>query len=284
MAIIKFRNPTSAERQMLFHWLKQSSSYTAWSRLLSREKVFSAAVERAYKEDKLHPRPDGKELLPSSWVRDVFTDESAFESALQRLRRGDRRCFLFLGAPGHFSQGITSLRWWENMDGRERYAGGAEFSPNQSPLWPEIEKAMKSALHLLSDIESVLQTRHTDVPAPVDNLDAYEPDFWPMLARWVPADPALARVPDPPDPAVYMKTGQTITTFGIWEPVNGKGGDLDGPMNYLHGGHAAPTIGFANDGQRGEGRSTWWRLLWADERYGNQPIPDEEREYQVGLP
>jgi hypothetical protein len=102
------------------------------------------------------------------------------------------------------------------------------------------------------------------------------------LASRVPSDPALARVPARPDPQVYVKTRHIITEYGIWEPVDSKGGKIDGPMNYLHGGQPAPTIAFANDGQRGEGRPTLWHLLWVDNRYGTKPIPAEETTYRFG--
>jgi len=50
-------------------------------------------------------------------------------------------------------------------------------------------------------------------------------------------------------------------------------------MNYLQGGSPAPTIDFPEDGQRREGRPTTWRLVWRDDRYGPNPIPEEESRY-----
>jgi len=50
-------------------------------------------------------------------------------------------------------------------------------------------------------------------------------------------------------------------------------------MNYLHGDFDAPTIAFPEDGQRREGRPTTWRLVWRDERYGDKPIPPEEKDF-----
>jgi hypothetical protein len=50
-------------------------------------------------------------------------------------------------------------------------------------------------------------------------------------------------------------------------------------MNYLQGGSPAPTIDFPEDGQRREGRPTTWRLVWRDDRYGPNPIPEQESRY-----
>jgi len=283
MAIVKYRIPNAGERQILFAWVKQASSWTAWNYLFQKHKVFSGAVERAFKEDKRHPQPDGRQLIPDQWMSSVLAHEASFEAALDRLRDGNRRCFLFLGAKGHFSDGTMEPRWWKEMDGRDKFMGGPRFSPAESPFWPEIEKAIDDSLDVYSNIAAVLRPQHTDVPAPVDDLDAFPAAAWAKLASRVPGDPTLARVPTPPDPQVYVKTKQTITEYGIWEPVDAKGGNVDGPMNYLHGGQPAPTIGFANDGQRGEGRPTLWHLIWVDTRYGTKPIPAEEKTYQFGM-
>jgi hypothetical protein len=215
----------------------------------------------------------------------VLGCQAAFEAALKRLQRGERRCFVFLGASGHFYQGTLATLWWKEMDDRERHMGGAQFSPNQSPLWPEIEKALNDFLDVYYDIAVVLQDRFTDVPAPIANLDDIEPAFWAKLVQRVPADPAKARVPAPPKPTVIVKTKNTIPEYGVWEPVVKVSKDvyqIDGAMNYLHGGQLAPTIAFAGDGPRREGRSTLWRLIWADHRYEDGRIPDDEKTYEFG--
>jgi hypothetical protein len=281
MAIVKYRIPNASDREVLFAWLKRASSYTGWKLLLEKEKVFSAAVERAYKDDQRHPRPDG-ELVPTRWMSDVFAKEGAFEAALERLRDDDRRCFLYLGAPGHFSQGTSEVVWWQDMDGRNRYMSGPAFTPNRSSFWPEIAKAIDDFMDVFSDLGVVLQTAHTDVPAPIDDIDGFASGTWARFARLVPGDRALAAVPAPPKPEIYVRTREIIPEYGIWEPVDVKGGQVDGPMNYLHGGFAAPTIGFANDDQAQKGRPTLWRLIWIDKRYGSKPIPDEEKSYRFG--
>ena len=98
------------------------------------------------------------------------------------------------------------------------------------------------------------------------------------------------------NPEVLVATGQVVPCYGIWEPVQvaptllGKlfgsrpaspppERPLDGCMNYLHGGSAAPTIQFEGGPPSGEGRPTTWRLIWRDDRYGANPIPPHEANY-----
>jgi hypothetical protein len=168
MAVTPYRIPNQSEREVLFAWLKRASSLTGWSLLFEKYKVFSAVVERAFKDDQRNPRTDGKQLIPDSWMSHIFACQAAFEAALKRLKLGDRRCFLFLGASGHFSEGVLGATWWQDMDYRERYMSGPEFTPNQSAFWPEIEKAMNDFLDVFSDLGVVLQSRHTDVPEHVE--------------------------------------------------------------------------------------------------------------------
>jgi hypothetical protein len=121
------------------------------------------------------------------------------------------------------------------------------------------------------------------------------------LIKWWVARTELPPVPIA-HPELLVKTGQIVPQYGIWEPVvverqpgifgrwrwpqaPPSGGRLvDGCMNYLHGGSAAPTIGFEEDGQRQEGRPTTWRLLWWDQRYGSEPVPEKEQHYTFVQP
>jgi hypothetical protein len=277
--------PTPAEREVLFSWLKRASSLGAWNRLFRLNKTFVDAVEKTYADPQSNtPRPDGSfEHIPTDWMSWVFACHDAFRVALDRLRDGDRRCFLFLGAKGHFNEGIAAVRWWRDMYNREIYMGGGKFSPAYSPAWPEIDKTIDAALAGVNYVSIVLQQRHTDVPAPIRYVGGLNaPGFWASLVRHVSHDAVLAAVPAYPEPAICVKTGQTVPVFGIWEPVAASGQgryQLDGCMNYLHAGFPAPTIDFPEDGQRGEGRPTLWRLIWADTRYGLNPVPPEEETY-----
>jgi len=285
--------PTEHERRALFAWLKQASSLTAWRRQHSYQQAFLDAVQSVYEQEQRTPalRP----TIPTDWFADVLASHDAFTAALDRLQRGERRCFDFLGARGHFSQGIYAVTWWQ-----ERYEGAMfgrnGFGPDDSPRWPEISTAMTNCLEALSDISMVLQKRHTDVPAPIEEMGDYVSLPANSLVKWWLARPNLAPVPVV-EPELLVPARGTIPHYGIWEPVQvtrapgilgvfrapppvpSQGRPLDGCMNYLHAGSAAPTIAFPGDGPRKEGRATTWRLVWPDHRYGPNIIPPEENDY-----
>jgi len=290
--------PTDHERRALFAWLKQSSSLTAWRRLYSYHQVFVDAVTKAYEdEQKSLSLP---ETIPTEWYSGVLQSHDAFATALQRLAGADRSCFTYLGAAGHFSQGVLNVQWWQDMY-RGSMSGRNGFGPETSPSWPAIEKAMHHCLAALSDIGVVLQARTIDDPAPVEDLRDYLAQQESSLLKRLHAQPTLPPVPTTV-PEVLVPTGKVIPCYGIWEPVrigrtSGRGTTpqgvpyelgpsrivdgrpLDGCMNYLHGDFAAPTIAFEGDLPRHDGRPTTWRLVWRDDRYGEKPIPDEEANY-----
>jgi len=295
--------PTEHERRALFAWLKQASSLTAWRRLYSYHQVFVDAVGRAYEEEqKSQAAPS---TIPTQWYSDVLQSHHAFAVALERLARGDRTCFTYLGASGHFSQGLLNVKWWRDMYGGT-FSGRNGFEPENSPGWPAIDNAMHRCIAAVSDIGVVLQKRMIDDPAPVSDVTDYLSAADPRLTdkslfKHLHAQPTLPPVPTTV-PEVLVPTGKVIPCYGIWEPVrightSGRGTTpqgvpyelgpsrivdgrpLDGCMNYLHGDFAAPTIAFEGDLPRHDGRPTTWRLVWRDDRYGEKPIPDEEANY-----
>ena len=284
--------PTEHERRALFGWLEQAASLTAWRRLSSYLQRFEDAVRSVYEEEQ---RTVGmKQTIPTPWFALVLRSRDAFDAALERLSQGDRRCFDFLGSRGHFYEGLLQVQWWQEMYGN-LMSGRTGFGPDESPRWPEIETAMHDCLAALSDIGIVLQTRHTDVPALVYDMQVYIRLTTSSLIKWWLARPDLPPVPLA-DPEVLVPTGQDIPFYGIWEPVQVSATvlealastrpasptpqrPLDGCMNYLHAGSAAPTIAFEGDRPRREGRPTTWRLFWRDDRYGPHPIPRHELSY-----
>jgi hypothetical protein len=290
--------PTEHERRALYAWLRQASSITAWRRLYSHHQVFVDAVAKAYQDEQ--NTPGMKLTIPTDWYADVLQSHDAFYTALEWLARGDRRCFTYLGAPGHLSQGILNVEWWQDMY-RGSYVGRNGFDPADSPHWPEIEKAMHDCLAALSDIGVVLQQRMIDDPAPVDEMTGYLSYPVSSLIKHLIGQLVLPAVPTAV-PEILVPTGKVVPCYGIWEPVRvgriaGTGrtpkgikyvfGDsrdvdgrmLDGCMNYLHADFEAPTIAFEEDSTRHDGRPTTWRLVWCDDRYGEKPIPEEESHY-----
>jgi hypothetical protein len=291
--------PTEHERRAVFSWLEQASSLTAWRRLYAFHQVFVEAVGTAYADEQ--NTPGLAATIPTEWYTDILRSHDAFGVALDRLARGDRRCFAFLGAPGHFSEGLRNVEWWQDMY-RGSLNGRNGFGIDDSPHWPAIERAMHDCLLALSDIGVVLQDRVIDNPAPVSTLEhRLARAEGSLLKHWA-AQSVLPPVPAAPVPEVLVPTGQLIPCYGVWEPVRigirsgtgttaagveyelGESRDvdgrtLDGAMNYLHGDFEAPTIKFQGDLPRNDGRPTTWRLVWRDDRYGDKPIPQEESRY-----
>lgn len=295
--------PTEHQRRAVFFYLRQSSSLTAWRRLYTLHQVFVDAVTTAYEDEQ--NTPGRKATIPTEWYSDILRSQHAFEVALDRLARGDRRCFAFLGAPGHFSEGVRNVEWWQDMY-QGSFSGRNGFSPADSLHWPNIENAMHDCLAALSDIGVVLQDRVIQEPAALSALHHALALPESSIIKHLVNEPAL-----PPVPHVALEvlvpTGQVIPCYGVWEPVRvgrhaGKhtspggvpyelgdtwevdGRPLDGPMNYLHGDFEAPMIAFEGDLPRNDGRPTTWRLVWRDDRYGADPIPDEESHYAFVQP
>jgi hypothetical protein len=290
--------PSEHERRALFAWLKQASSLAAWRRLYSYHQVFVDVVTSVYEQEQ--NTVGVRQTIPTQWYASVLQCHDAFAKALERLMRGDRRCFAFLGAPGHFSEGIREVEWWQDMYGGS-FSGRNGWSPADSPRWPEIEKAMHECLAALVDIGLVLQQRVIDAPAPIARMGIYLVQAGSSLPKHLLSQSSL-----PPVPAVrteiLVPTGAVVPFCGIWEPVRMgapsgaqttgtgigytlpdsrvvEGRVLDGCMNYLHGDFDAPTIRFQEDDPRKNGRPTTWRLVWRDDRYGESTIPEEESNY-----
>lgn len=160
---------------------------------------------------------------------------------------------------------------------------------------------MHDCLAALSDIGVVLQGRLIGTPALVRQMSDYLSLPYNSLIKHLNAQSSLPPV-SLAFPEVLVPTGQPIPYYGIWEPVRlgvrattgttpgglpyvfpesriVDGRLLDGCMNYLHGDFEAPTIGFAEDEPRRDGRPTTWRLVWRDDRYGDKPVPEEEQHY-----
>lgn len=290
--------PTDHERRVLFAWLKQASSLTAWRRLYTLNQLFVDAVTVAYEDEQ--KTPGAVKTIPTDWYARVVRGQAAFLASLERLEGGDRRCFAFLGAPGHFSEGLLQVKWWQDMY-YGVHVGRNGFDVETSPHWPQIATVMHDCLAALSDIGVVLQQRFTDVPAPITDVSGYLAYDESSLIKYLNSQSVLAAVPRSV-PEVLVPTGQTIPCYGIWEPVRighpasaqmtpkglpytlvasreVDGRTVDGCMNYLQADFAGPTIAFQEDGQREEGRPTTWRLVWRDDRYGDNPIPAEEQSY-----
>jgi hypothetical protein len=294
--------PTELERRQLFYYLKRGSSYSAWAEWAKYYKEFVDVVQMAFEDTQRNPPPGKSPLIEERDMAFLLSCYSSAEGALQRLRAGDKTVFKFIGygvkgAP-YFCEAYRAIEVWNSSTNGVASFHGLDFAVERSRFWPQIERA----LNRLNDVAFTgpcWEGRHTDEPAPVEEVELSKKrsrSFRDMLDT-------VTEFPDVPVPEdeVLVRTGESCPCFGIWEPVKApltkgymglfkrpevpadKVYELDGCMNYLHQGSPAPTIGFAEDDARGEGRSTVWRLIWIDDRYKDGTIPEEEAAY-VFLP
>lgn len=302
-----FRLPNDQERRALFATIKQQSSLRAWIRVCEYHQRFVEAVGAAHRHGKQYPPTDPRvgEYVPDSWMEDLLRCHEAFQNGVERLRNGDKTCFKFQRAHGHFSEGMRGLSWWLDTLGRYLFAGGMEFSPYHSPLWGQMESALRDCWQVYSEVGATIEPRFPDRTAAIESIE-YLHDSTLMTAWTLFRDHAaradLTPVPEPQSPTL-IPTGRTIPCYGIWEPVYLETPNVpitglvkrwltaetpqtlvDGCMNYLCQGSTAPAIAFPEDNGGNKGRRTLWRLLWKDERYGPNEVPSEERDYTFYAP
>ena len=280
--------PDELERRKLFYWLKKASSYTAYERVGRYYKVWVDEFKTLYDDSQRHPDSERGALMAPDKIVTVMSCYAAFEEALKRLRNGSKRPFVWLGRSGHFSEAARAGDYWLEATSRgER--GDNVIEAMFSPHWPAVKQAMSELSSAWGEVGVVLQNRHTDLPAEIGLANDAD-----RCCKFPPGE--LPEVPIPVR-TVLVQTGDIVPCFGIWEPVKAdfspgfvglfkkpvvpESGEfeLDGCMNYLHQGSAAPTIWMEDDGPRNEGRPTVWHLIWEDTRYRDGVIPDEERSY-----
>lgn len=291
-----YRPPNDDERRIIFFYLKQATSLSAWNRVFKHYQEFVRVVEVAFDEASNKQRPGGIYIYETD--RDNLQKaERAFKLALERLRDGDRSCFRWAYSPGHFSQGMRYAEIWT-----ERLIRGDEYPVYDSPMWPDVWMALKNTMTAFNAVCDILEPREMDLPAPIERADYHLSGFEGNPFVWLKKQlDLLPKVPRlyPGDPTIIIRTGQTIPISGIWEPCEasspssmfrrafGQTSPLpddvvvnpEGSMNYLHKGSNAPTIAFPGDTYRREGKPICWCLLWVDERYGKNSIPEEEAMY-----
>ena len=280
--------PSQEERRQLFYWLKKASSYTAYERVGRYYKAWVDKFKLLYDDSQRHPDPEHGVLMAPDKIVTVMSCYAAFEEALARLKRGSKRPFVWLGQSGHFSESGRVVDYWMEAT-RRGEEGDNEVKEMYSPHWPAVKRAREELVTSWCELGVVEQERHTDVPAKVGITNDLE-----IQCRF-----PLGNLPEVPIPPmnVLVQTGSIVPSFGVWEPVKAdlsggfaglfkkplipQGGqfELDGCMNYLHQGSAAPTIFTEGDDPTREGRPTVWRLLWEDTRYRDGMIPDEEHDY-----
>ena len=302
--------PTDDERKRLFRLIQQSSSWTAWSYVGAHHKTFIDFVRVAFEDTQTNPPANERPLIDASDMSMLLNGYASFEAALTKLRQGDRSVFRFLGfgiggAPYFWEAYRIVDTWIDGLPNGVNDGRGMEPRARRVPLYPKIEVALQNLAQTWARIGFVLETRHTDLPAPIERPTLADPSGIACGAyidyATIPSANDLSEVPNPSD-HLLVRTGESCPHYGIWEPVqmplskalaslfrqpkfpSDHKFELDGCMNYLHQGTVVPTVSFEGDGPRGEGRPTTWRLLWKDDRYLDGEVPAEEAEYRFFVP
>jgi hypothetical protein len=177
--------------------------------------------------------------------------------------------------------------------------GENEIHEDEIPHWEEFTAALYDLESARGECAYIGESRWTDGPAPLSFGHPMETE----LGMTFP-DP----LPDVPQPArdVLVKTGDTISCSGIWEPVKVELSNtlmglfkkplppvdgiwkLDGCMNYLHADSPAPQAEIGDIAAPGmqtwQKKDVYWRLIWRDDRYEDGTIPPEEVDYVFQQP
>ena len=297
--------PTEVERIALFRLLQQTSSLSIWTTIgeyykawVDTSKFIHPLVQNAGR--------DGETAMMDSELQGILSGYAAFQGALAALQKGDKSVFKWLGYGSggpYFCEAYREISSW-----RTRYWRAAEWTLplEDTPYWPKWDASFQDLTDAWDHGSQALERRHTDVPAAIQTMFDFrgldtdpEGNRLPPVPLWVALMQRVDTLPPVPQPEeeTLIKTGAIIPCSGIWEPVKtdmsaGFVGlfkrpipapdghyELDGCMNYLHGGSPAPTIAFEDDDIRQEGRPTVWRLLWEDNRYKEGHLPSVENEY-----
>lgn len=283
--------PSDFERRQIFYWLKRNSSFTAWHRILGFFKQWANIAEASVKEasrlgwDKQTGVPESDYVL-------ILKDLAHCEAGVLRRRQGDTRVFK-RDVNGEFLMARTMVSYWCQLASRIDI-GENEIDEAHTPYWPQFRKAVRELDEAWAECAlCILEPRYVRDPAPN------------IFGKWLQAQlatlPFPSNLPDIPSPTQEMRvpTGQAIPFSGIWEPINAatpkrwslfnETPAMDSPfsiagcMNYLHGGLEAPQVILELD-KGGQAIDTVWRLLWRDDRYADDTVPQEEQSYAFTAP
>lgn len=278
------------ERKILFLWLKQISSYTAWNRVLSYYKLWADSAENCRRMASATGCDDTSRVSNSDYVT-ILRGLAHCEDGVLRLRSGDKRVFRF-DANGDFAMADRALTYWDKYLIRIEWGEHPPISEQDTPGWTDFHRAFLELSEAWGEIAP-------DVLEPWDaNAEShtfYNDNLKSTLQKMA-YSPPLPEVPDPEN-NTFVRSGKTVPCSGIWEPVEvpkakmlslfqqkqiPKGPfPIVGTMSYLHADSEAPNMAAYGEER---GLPATWRLLWRDARYEDGLLPDEENSYRFLMP
>lgn len=283
--------PNDKERQQIFYWLKQVSSWSAWNRILGYYREWLKVSESSVREASIR-NWDRRTGVPESDYRLILKGFAHCGEGVRRLRTGDKRVFKY-DANGEFVMAHRAPDHWTLLLMHIK-DGETGIDEDHTPYWPEFKHALTQLGQAWGECSGDI-IESDDVNDPASNI------YGVWFQKNLPEMNFPANLPDVPDPTdeILVKTGKRIPCSGIWEPVEvteSKGFSLfrgaptpKGPfpiigcMNYLHEGSSAPKAKqeTARESLR---NNVTWRLLWRDDRYIDGAIPAEESDYIFRMP
>jgi Immunity protein 72/Immunity protein 71 len=295
-------NDTFAHRRA-FYLLKKFRSYT-WA-----EEIFRLTKKFAVKMEEILRKPPS-EFQPVNDMDEAFMVEcwnacGEMEQGLAFIGRGNkgigyaqfRRGSGFArqviygsadrGSPRRYVDNDTNLTKYERI-------GFSESTANLGAgMFELLERAMMLGSYgwIRHHVEAINYFSWPETPS--SDLRETTLDF----PRWLPGP--LDPVPDPILNAPVIVSGDEVPITGIWQPEPLKplgkitleliGGVETYCMNFLVQGNTAPNMvpeaayvlwKKTGDGPKyGDDYPVRWRLIWRDERYGSNGIPEEEKNY-----
>ena len=260
------------DRKKVFWLLKKYSSYTAWKALGDAYVEFAKNFEYAV----VHA--DETNEFETEALKDILDGQIAFEKGLPLLRKGRRSVFRRTST-GYLRQAASAIVFINRIMDPEEYV--FDWMVNKEEAVTATNKLMLQRYGLFAANEPGDELYEDERVAAFGQQTAFDPMDGPFN---IPRQ--LSDVPTPTDTTV--NTGVELPISGIWEPewaispsllksLTGTPVKLEkGCMNYLLAGSLAPQY---KDGELEPEIDVTWRLIWADHRYEDGTIPEEEKEY-----
>ena len=264
------------DRKKVFWLLKKYSSYTAWKALGDAYAEFAKAYEYA-----IHHSEETDEDA-SEWDRDHFkrilNGQIAFEKGLPLLREGQRSVFR-RASTGYLRRAAGAINFINRIMDPEEFV--FDWMVNKDEVVAATNKLLLRGRGLGAANEPGNELYEDERVAALGQQTVFDPFYGPFnIPR------PLSGVPAPTD--ITVNTGKELSHTGVWEPeweispgllksLTGTPAKLEkGCMNYLLAGTIAPKY---KDGELEPEINVAWRLIWADHRYEDGIIPEEEAEY-----
>ncbi|PWF48509.1 Imm71 family immunity protein, partial [Massilia glaciei] len=212
------------DRRKIFWYLKRKTSYTAWHREADAFDRFANIFERQVREEPV-ALPNNS-ICETNWERfypDILKTQVLYEQGLERLKQGDRSVWLY-NERGILRDATMNASDWHCYLVTNGPRGDNFFDGKYVDAMTDATRIFFDATQDTGYVQSMM----SDTPAP----ELWGTGWYEKFSKM----PIPAHLPDVPEPHidVFLRTGEMVTVFGIYEPQI-----KDGCMNYLLAGAEA---------------------------------------------